>query len=403
MLHGFSIKKFKKVNVIFMQEIYFDNSATTKPCKEVVDVMVEQLNNTYGNPSALHKKGMEAEYVLKDARETIAKTLCVSAKEIIFTSGGTESNNFAIKGYLSRNRGKHVITTKIEHPSVLNVFKYMESVGYRVDYIDVMDDGKVDLDKLRNSICDDTALISVMYVNNETGAIQPIQDIINIKNSINPKVRVHVDAVQAYGKIDINLRKLKIDMLSISSHKIHGPKGVGCLFVRDGVKLESQMLGGGQEDGFRSGTENVPAIAAFAKASSIMNAGISRNYDKLTRIKNTFLQELAKTNIEYEVISTDDGLPYILNIAFLNTKSEVMLHHLEDRGIYVSTGSACSAKRKKYSHVLMAMGKKLKVVDSAIRFSFSHFNTEEEVRNTVLAIVDIVPYIYIKHGGKMKR
>ena len=262
-----------------MQEIYFDNGATTKPCSEVVDVMVDKFNNTYGNSSALHKKGMEAEYVLKDARSAIAETLRASAKEIIFTSGGTESNNFAIKGFLKRNRGRHIITTKIEHPSVLEVFRYMETLGYRVDYLDVLSNGTVDLNKFRGSICEDTSLISVMYVNNETGAIQPIQEIIDIKNEIKPDIKVHVDAVQAYGKLDINLNKLRVDMMSISSHKIHGPKGVGCLFVREGVKISPCMLGGGQENGLRSGTENVPSIAGFAKACEIMYANINLNYE----------------------------------------------------------------------------------------------------------------------------
>ena len=382
-------------------EIYFDNSATTKPFLEVIEVISSELKNTYGNPSALHKLGIEAEKVLKKSRQDIANTLKVKPKEIIFTSGGTESNNFAIKGYLDRNRGGHILTTKIEHPSVLKVFEYLETKGYSVDYIDVLENGKIDLNDLENKITNDTCLISVMYVNNETGAVQPIEKVIDIKNLKNPSIKVHVDAVQAYGKLNIDLSKLKIDMMSISSHKIHGPKGVGCLFVRDGVKISPVMLGGGQEDGLRSGTENVPAIAGFSKAAVIIHQSISENYDKVYDLKRTFLDELAKTNIEYEVVSNEDGLPYILNIAFLNTKSEVMLHHLEQKGVYVSTGSACSQRRKKYSHVLKAMGKRLDVIDSAIRFSFSSKNTKDEVLKTVKYIEEIVPCIYIR-GGKRR-
>ena len=386
-----------------MQEIYFDNSATTKIDDRVIDYMMDILKNTYGNPSALHKLGIDAENVLKASREAVAKTLNVTPKEIIFTSGGTESNNFAIKGYLEENKrnGNHIITTKIEHPAVLEVFSYLKTLGFKVDYVNVLENGIIDLEHLKQLITKDTSLISVMYVNNETGAIQPIEQVIDIKNSIKPSIKVHVDAVQAYGKLPINLEELKIDMMSISSHKIHGPKGVGCLFVRNGIRLHSQMLGGGQEQSLRSGTENVPSIAGFARAATIMNENIRENLGHVSNLKKLFLDELAKTNIEYKVISQPDGLPYILNISFLNTKSEVMLHHLEQKGIYVSTGSACSQRRKKYSHVLMAMGLKSQVIDGAIRFSFSHFNTQEEVLKTVESIKEIIPYIYIKRRGRV--
>ena len=282
------------------QEIYFDNSATTKPFDEVVDIIADMLKNVYGNPSALHKLGIDAEKILKSAREEIAKTLNVTPKEIIFTSGGTESNNFAIKGYLEENKrsGKHIVTTKIEHPAVLEVFKFLESKGYNVDYINVLENGVIDLQDLKNKITQDTALISVMFVNNETGAIQPIQEIIDIKNQVNPSIKLHVDAVQAYGKLPINLKTLKIDMMSVSSHKIHGPKGIGCLFVRNGIKLHSEMLGGGQEQNLRSGTENVPLIAGFARAASIMNKDILVNSKKVKEVRETLLQELAKTDID---------------------------------------------------------------------------------------------------------
>lgn len=381
------------------QEIYFDNSATTKPFNEVVEVIANTLKNTYGNPSALHKLGIDAERILIDSREKIAMTLNVTPKEIIFTSGGTESNNFAIKGYLEENKrsGNHIITTKIEHPAVLEVFKFLETKGYKVDYLNVLENGVVDLEDLKSKLNKETALISVMFVNNETGAIQPIQQIIDIKNEIKPSIKVHVDAVQAYGKLPINLAKLRIDMMSISSHKIHGPKGVGCLFIRKGIKIHPEMLGGGQEQNLRSGTENIPSIAGFARAAEIMNENILTNSKKVQSIKETFLEELAKTGIEYRVISTKEGLPYILNVAFLNTKSEVMLHHLEQQGIYVSTGSACSQRRKKYSHVLTAMNLPAKVIDSAIRFSFSSLNTNNEAIKTVECIKQIIPYILIKH------
>ena len=385
------------------EEIYFDNSATTKPFPEVVEVMCNELKNTYGNPSALHKLGIDAERVLKKSRQDIANTLNVKPQEIIFTSGGTESNNFAIRGYLDRNKGNHIITTKIEHPSVLKVFEYLETKGYKVDYIDVLENGKIDLNDLKSKINDETCLISVMYVNNETGAVQPIKEIIDIKNLKKPSIKVHVDAVQAYGKIIIDLSKLKIDLMSISAHKIHGPKGVGCIFIRDGVRLNPIMIGGGQENYFRSGTENVPSIAGFAKAAVMIHENIKENYDKLCDLKRVFLDELSKTDIEYEVVSPKDGLPYILNIAFKNTKSEVMLHHLEQKNVYVSTGSACSQRRKKFSHVLVAMGKKNEIIDSAIRFSFSHKNTKNEVIKVIEYIKDIIPRIYIKSRRSGKR
>ena len=386
-----------------MQEIYFDNSATTMVDEKVIEYMMHVLKNTYGNPSALHKLGIDAENILKASRESIAKTLNVTPKEIIFTSGGTESNNFAIKGYLEENKrnGNHIITTKIEHPAVLEVFSYLKTLGFTVDYVNVLECGKIDLEHLKQLINKDTSLISVMYVNNETGAIQPIEQVIDIKNAVNPRIKLHVDAVQAYGKLPINLAALKVDMMSVSSHKIHGPKGVGCLFVRNGIRLHSQMLGGGQEQNLRSGTENVPSIAGFAKAATIMNENITQNMKHVSNLKKLFLEELEKTDIEYKVISKPDGLPYILNISFLNTKSEVMLHHLEQKGIYVSTGSACSQRRKKFSHVLLAMGQKSEVIDGAIRFSFSHFNTEQEVLKTVDSIKQIIPYIYIKKRGRI--
>ncbi len=386
-------------------EIYFDNSATTRQYDEVTELVADTAKNIYGNPSSLHTKGIEAEKAVRSAREAIAEFLGVLSKEIYFTSGGTESNNLAIRGYLDANprKGKHIITTQIEHPSVLEVYHHLEKKGYLVDYIGVDENGMVDIEHLHKKITPETALISVVYVNNEAGTIQRMEQIAAIRDTMNPNTVIHADAVQAYGKIAILPEKLGIGLLSVSSHKIHGPKGVGALYVSKKVKINPLFYGGGQETLLRSGTENVPGIAGFGLASALTSGKLRENNEKAAILKASFIELLAATEIDHSVLSPKDGSPYILNIAFENVRAEVLLHHLEQKGIYVSTGSACASHKNTRSHVLTAMKVPVQLIDGAIRFSFSGFNTQEEVKHTVEAIKEIIPVIDITRRHKFRR
>lgn len=376
-------------------EVYLDNSATTRPYDEVLLYMNHIAAEVYGNPSSLHLKGIEAERHVKKAREVIAGTLSAESENIFFTSGGTESNNLAISGYLRANakKGKHLITTKTEHPSVLEVFKHLESSGYSVDYLDVNREGLVDAGRLEGLIRPETALISIIYINNETGAIQPLEDIIPIRNRKNPGAVLHVDAVQAYGKIDINLLNLKIDLLTISSHKIHGPKGVGALYVRKGIKIFPLVYGGGQESGLRSGTENVQDICGFGKAAEICFANLKDTTKKVEILKKTLEDGIRSTVKNAVIISPAGSSPYILNVSFPGIKAEVLLHHLEQHNIFVSTGAACHSRQSTGSYVLKAMGFEERVVQGAVRFSFSSFNTVEQIRYTVETLSSVLKEI----------
>ncbi|MCX7842500.1 MAG: cysteine desulfurase [Clostridia bacterium] len=380
------------------REIYLDNSATTKPFEEVTDYISEINRNCYGNPSSLHTKGIEAEKLVNKARRIIADSIGAEAKEIYFTSGGTEANNLAVLGYLEANirKGKHIAASAIEHPSVLEIYKHLASKGYKVDYIKVDKSGIVDIEHLKSVISNETALISVMLVNNETGSVQPIETIVKLKNSINRDTAIHVDAVQAYGKMNINPAKSGIDIMTVSSHKIHGPKGVGAIYVDKGVKIKPIIFGGGQESLLRSGTENVPGICGFSLAAEMMHSKIDLNISRVARLKKLFLELLESKLDDYCIISPENGFAYILSISFSGVKSEVLLHHLEERGIFVSTGSACSSRKNIHSHVLKAMGLKASDIDGAVRFSFSSFNTEEEIEQTVEALKEIVLKIRVK-------
>lgn len=388
-----------------LREIYFDNSATTRQYDEVTQLMADVAGNKYGNPSSLHTKGIEAERLIVSARETIADLLDAQPQEIYFTSGGTESNNLAIRGYLDANprMGKHIITTQIEHPSVLEVYRQLEKQGYDVDYISVDKDGLLDTHQLRERINRETALISIVIVNNETGVIQKIDEIAAVRNEINPQAVIHVDAVQAYGKIRVTPDKSEIGLLSISSHKIHGPKGVGALYVSRGIKINPLFYGGGQETLLRSGTENVPGIAGFGLASKLIFENLDENYAKVSKLKELFIDRISLTGLNCHVLSPKGSSPYILSIAFEDVKAEVLLHHLEERGIFVSTGSACSSHKNSRSHVLTALNVPARSIDGAIRFSFSAFNTEEEIIQTVQALEEIVPAIDINRRHKIRR
>lgn len=385
-----------------LREIYLDNSATTRPFDEVIEHMNEINKYTYGNPSSLHRKGIEAERLIKKSREIIADSLKADKREIYFTSGGTESNNLAIRGYLSANprAGRHVITTKIEHPSVLEVYKYLEKQGYTVDYLDVDTKGIINLDDFKNKINKDTSIVSIIHTNNETGAVQPIEEIVKIKNAVNRQTVVHVDAVQAYGKNRLVPEKIGIDLMSISAHKIHGPKGVGALYVNKKVKINPIMFGGGQESLIRSGTENVSGISGFGLAVEKFFREIDSKYGLIKDLNSEFVNGLMKVFKDIRINSPENASPFILNVSFGRLKAEVLLHHLEEKNIYVSTGSACSSRKNMYSHVLEAMGCGKGDLESAIRFSFSLFNNREEIQETLKALEEIVPKIQIKGGGK---
>lgn len=380
------------------KEIYLDNSATTQPYEEVLHYMYEAGRKFYGNPSSLHTKGIEAENLIKRARIQLADVLKADSREIYFTSGGTESNNLAILGYLKANSrsGKHIITSEIEHQSVLEVYKQLASQGYKVDYIPVDDKGIIRLDALVNAAGQETALMSFIHTNNEVGSIQPINEINKIRKALCPDAALHIDAVQAFGKSVIYPSGENIDLLSFSSHKIHGPKGVGALYIRKGIKIKPVLFGGGQEMSIRSGTENVPGICGFGLAAEKIFSSINENYLKVKALKGHFEENIVKYFPEALINSQEEALPYIINVSFPNLKSEVLLHHLEQKNIFVSTGSACASHKNSHSHVLKAMGVSPKYIDGAIRFSLSASNTVDEMDETINALKEIIPLISIK-------
>lgn len=367
-----------------MREVYLDNSSTTKVTKEVVEAMVNALTVYYGNPASLHRLGMAAEKIVTEARERLAKFLQVKSNEIYFTSGGTESNNLAIKGvaYAKKRDGNHLITSLIEHPSVLEAFKDLEKEGFSVTYVSVDKEGHVDLGELKRAIREETILISIMYVNNEVGSIQPIEEIADIVSQ-HKNIVLHVDAVQAFGKIPLIPSLHGIHLMSISAHKIHGPKGVGALFVREGTKILPLFSGGGQERGLRPGTENVPGIAGFSAAMELVSKNFA-DWNKHMKELKIRLKDAILSQIDGTVLNgPEDGAPHILNLSFLGVKAEVLLHSLEMHGVYVSTASACVSRKGKRSHVLIAMGKNNGEIESAIRFSLSPFLEIDDIDYTV--------------------
>ncbi len=364
-------------------EVYFDNSATTKPYNEVAQVVYDTMLNNYGNASSLHSMGKKAEDLLTETREFVARTVNCTPKELYFTSGGTESDNLAIIGYANANRknGNKIISQRTEHKAVLESLAYLEKNGFEICLLDVNSDGFIDIEQLEKEINSDTILVSIMYVNNETGAIMPVEEIASLTKKHG--CAFHVDAVQAYGKIDINVKKSGIDMLSISSHKIHGPNGVGALYVKNGIRLNPVIYGGQQEGSLRSGTENLAGIAGFKKAAEISFCNINEKVQRLKELKE-YLKKRLTDEINGLVINTPEkSVCNILNVSFTGVKSEVLLHVLESNGIYVSTGSACNSKKNKYSYVLKSMSLKDNIIDSAVRFSLSEFNTRDEIDYTV--------------------
>ena len=311
-------------------EAYFDNGATTRVFPQVKDIVIEAMEEEYGNPSSMHMKGVKAEQYVKDAREIIAKSLKVDPKEIVFTSGGTESNNMALIGTAMANarKGKHIISTRIEHASVYNPLFFLEENGYEITYLPVDEHGVVDLEALEKAIRPDTILVSVMYVNNEIGAVQPVEEIGKIVKKKNPDTLFHVDAIQAYGKYHIYPRRLKIDLLSVSGHKIHGPKGIGFLYIKDKTKVHPLILGGGQQKGMRSGTENVPGIAGLGKAVQLIYQDHEEKMKKIQAIKDDFIAQVMELS---DVRNNSGEAPHIASISFQGVRSEVLLHALGKR------------------------------------------------------------------------
>jgi cysteine desulfurase len=371
--------------------IYFDNGATTSPYPEVVESMKEVLSSFYGNPSSLHHLGVKAEKLLSGSRELAAKYLEVDASEIIFTSGATESNNTAIKGvaFQYQNRGKHLITSAVEHPAVLDVCNQLKEFGFEITVLPVDENGVVRLEEVKKAIRNDTILVSIMYVNNEVGSIQPIAEIGKILKDY-PKILFHVDAVQGFGKLDVSPNRWDIDLLSLSAHKFHGPKGTGLLYVRKGVKLSPLMAGGGQEKGLRPGTENVAGIVGMVKAMRMIKEKREMDPGYLFRLRKKLWEGLRQIP-ECVINSPENGSPHILNVSFPGLKSEVILHTLEDKKIYVSTKSACSSKLDRPSRILLAMGAEEQVARSAIRISLSDLNTMDEVEFFLQIVSEKIP------------
>ncbi len=378
------------------REVYFDNSATTQVFDCVRDVMVKTLTEDYGNTAARHIKGVEAEHYIKEAREEIAKSLRVKEKEIVFTSGGTESNNMALIGTALANRraGNHLITTCIEHASIYNTMSFLEEQGFRVTYLPVDRNGIVSPDALREAICDETILVSVMYVNNEMGAVEPIEEIGKIIKEKKPGAYFHVDAIQAYGKYVIRPKRQGIDLLSVSGHKIHGPKGVGFLYMDERVKIKPLIYGGGQQKGLRSGTENVPGCAGLGAAVKEIYRDHEAKVEKLYALKDRLVSGLSKMEgVTVLGLTGRDSAPQIVSAAFEGVRAEVLLHALEDRGVYVSSGSACSSTHPGVSGTLRGIGLKAELLDSVLRFSFGLFNTEDEVDYCLAQLQELLPVL----------
>lgn len=379
-------------------ECYLDNSATTRCTKSVAQVMTEVMCGAYGNPSSLHHKGVEAERYVREARETIAKTLKCTPKEIFFTSGGTESDNLAIRGtaYANARQGRHLITTSVEHPAVLNTMQYLEQQGYEVTYLPVDEYGRVRLSDIEAAIRPDTILVSMMHTNNEIGALEPIAEAGELIKRVNPNTLFHVDAVQGYGKSRIYVKRMKIDMLSVSAHKIHGPKGIGFLYVGDRVKIRPIVFGGGQERGLRSGTENVPAIAGMAQAAEEIYQNLDEDVERMYGLRARLEDGIRRLeNVRFNTLPGRESAPHVLSVSFAGVRSEVLLHALEDKGIYVSAGSACASNHPETSGsaTLRAIGLEKELLNSTIRFSLSAFTTEEEIDDTVQALGELVPML----------
>lgn len=383
-------------------EVYLDNSATTACFEEAAHLMHKVLCEDYGNPSSLHHKGVEAEAYLRYANETFAKILKVNEKEIFFTSGGTESDNIALIGAAMANHrtGRHLITTRIEHPAVMQSMAYLENQGFEVTYLSADRQGKISLEELEEAVRADTILVSIMHTNNEIGSIQPIAEAGELIKRKNPKTLFHVDAVQGFGKARIYPGKMHIDMLSASGHKIHGPKGIGLLYMRDGAKVSPVMYGGGQQRGLRSGTENLPGIAGFAKAAEMVYQDLEQDVDRMYALREALTEGVRRIpDVVINGCPGREGAPHVVSVSFRGVRSEVLLHALEEQGIYVSAGSACAAHKPQPSATLRAIGVEKELLESTIRFSLSGYTTSEEIAYTCQNLEEIVPMLrrYTRH------
>lgn len=372
-------------------EAYFDNAATTRVAPEVQEVVKRVMDLDYGNPSSRHRMGVEAGNYIKEAQETIAATIKAEPKEIIFTSGGTESNNMALLGaaFANKRRGNHIISTRMEHASVYNPLLFLEEQGFRITFLNVDEHGQVDLEELKQAICPETILVSIMMVNNEIGAVEPIEEIGKLIKKRNLEILFHVDAIQAYGKLKISVKRCKIDLLSVSGHKIHGPKGTGFLYVRDKVKLKPIIYGGGQQRDYRSGTENVPGIAGLGMAAKLMYTNHAEKIDGIRKVKDTFLDGIRELE---GTLDNSGEAPHIASVSFRGIeRSEVLLHALEAKGVYCSSGSACSSNHPAISGTLQAIGVEEELLNATLRFSFSIYSTVEEAEYAIGVLKEELP------------
>lgn len=385
-----------------MSEIYFDNGATTRALPQVREIMDEVLEKEYGNPSSMHMKGFDAEKYVNHAKEIIAKSLKVDPKEIYFTSGGTEANNLALIGtaFANKRERKHIITSCIEHASVYNPLSFLEDEGFEVTYLPVDEHGIVDLEALKKGLRKDTLMVSIMCVNNEIGAIEPVEEIGKIVKSFDPKILFHTDCIQAYGKLNCYPKKWKADMISVSGHKIHGPKGIGFIYIKNGTKIKPIIWGGNQQKGMRSGTENVPGIAGLSLAAKTIYDNLDKKVEKMRMLKQHFIEGVEKIeNTTIHGLYDETSAPHIISVGIAGIRSEVLLHALEDKGIYVSSGSACASNHPQISGVLKGIGARQEFLDATLRFSMSEFTTMEEIDYTLDALYNIVPMLrrYTRH------
>ncbi len=383
-------------------EVYLDNSATTKCYDEAAELVCKVMCEDYGNPSSLHHKGVEAEQYLRYAKETLAKLLKVNDKEILFTSGGTESDNIALIGAAMANhrRGRHLVTTRIEHPAILQTMAYLQNQGFEVTYLPVDREGRISLTDLERAVRKDTILVSIMHVNNEIGSVQPIAEAGELIKQCNSQTLFHVDAVQGFGKFRIYPAKMHVDLLSVSAHKIHGPKGIGFLYIKEGSKINPILYGGGQQKGMRSGTENVPGIAGLARAAEMAYANLDQDVERMYVLRDLLIEGVSQIeDVKVNGCPGRQGAPHIVSLSVRGVRSEVLLHALEEKEIYVSAGSACSSNKPQISDTLKAIGVEKDLLSSTIRFSLSVFTTEEEIRYTIQALCEMVPMLrkYTRH------
>jgi len=378
-------------------EVYLDNSATTRCYPEVGELVYKVMCRDYGNPSSMHRKGVEAEHYVKESKEILARLLKVNSKEIFFTSGGTESDNLALIGTAraARRSGNHLITSAIEHPAILNTMRHLEEEeGFRVTYLPVDANGQIKLNALREALCKETILVSVMYVNNEVGAVQPIEQAVRIVKSYNPRILFHTDAVQGFGKYRIYPKRLGVDLLSASGHKIHGPKGIGFIYINERVKITPIVYGGEQQKNIRSGTENVPGIAGIGLASKMIYQDLDMKVALMRELKEHFLEGVMKIpNTTIHGLTDENSAPHIISVGFAGVRSEVLLHALEEKGIYVSSGSACASNHPAVSGVLKGIGAAREYLDATLRFSMSEFTTKEEIDYTLETLYNCVPVL----------